>query len=88
MQPAPSLGAAVAQAAANAEVHGAVAALRLLDAVPGISVQNYQPYWAVRAHLLHQLGRAEAAAAYDRAVGLTEDPALREFLRARQASDR
>ena len=45
----------------------------------------YQPYWAVRAHLLRSLGRAaEAAEAYDRAIGLAVDPATRQFLLARR----
>jgi len=42
---------------------------------------DYQPYWALRAHLLARQGRAaEAAQAYARAIGLSEDPAVREFL--------
>jgi RNA polymerase sigma-70 factor (ECF subfamily) len=42
---------------------------------------DYQPYWAVRAHVLQRLGKArEAADAYDRAIGLAEDPAVRKFL--------
>jgi RNA polymerase sigma-70 factor (ECF subfamily) len=45
------------------------------------AVSHYQPYWAVRAHLLQRLGKKrEAADAYDRAIGLAEDPAVREFL--------
>ena len=44
-------------------------------------VSAYQPYWAVRAHLLQRLGRtADASDAYDRAIGLAEDPAIRQFL--------
>ena len=40
------------------------------------SVLNYQPYWAVRAHLLGLSGDVEAARdAYSRAIGLSEDPA-------------
>jgi len=35
----------------------------------------------VRAHLLRRLDRgSEAVAAYDRAIGLTQDPAVRRFL--------
>ena len=45
------------------------------------AVSHYQPYWSVRAHLLQRLGKKrEAADAYDRAIGLAEDPAVREFL--------
>ena len=52
---APSIGAAVARAAAHAEVHGAQAGLALLDQIDAHSVVSYQPYWAVRADLLRQL---------------------------------
>jgi predicted RNA polymerase sigma factor len=83
MQLAPSIGAAVARVAAHSEVHGPQAALTLLDQIESEAI-SYQPYWAVRAHLLQKLGRAEAAAdAYDRAIGLSEDAAVREFLNER-----
>ncbi len=82
---APSLGAGVARAAAHAEVHGTEAALTLLDAMDPVMLRSYQPYWAVRAHLLLQLERADAAEAFEHAIGLTEDPAVREFLLERRA---
>jgi predicted RNA polymerase sigma factor len=76
---APTLGARVAQAAAVAEASGPAAGLALLDSLGPVA--TYQPYWAVRAHLLRSLDRmSEAAAAYERAIGLTEDPAVRRFL--------
>ncbi|MFW6078378.1 MAG: RNA polymerase sigma factor [Gemmatimonadota bacterium] len=81
---APTLGARVAQAAAVAEASGPAAGLALLDALDALdetAVATYQPYWAVRGHLLRLLDRGpEATAAYDRAIGLTEDPAVRRFL--------
>ena len=78
---APTLGARVAQAAAVSETRGAAAALTLLDALDRAAVAAYQPYWAVRAHLLRHLGRAkEAMESYDRAIGLTEEPSIRRFL--------
>jgi RNA polymerase sigma-70 factor (ECF subfamily) len=44
-------------------------------------VAAYQPYWALRAHLLKAVGRiGEAREAYTRAIGLSEDRAVREFL--------
>jgi RNA polymerase sigma-70 factor (ECF subfamily) len=44
-------------------------------------VSTYQPYWAVRAHFLQRLGKtSEAADSFDRAIGLAEDPAVRQFL--------
>ena len=52
-----------------------------LDGLESESVASYQPYWAVRAHLLQRVGKTcEALDAYDRAIGLAEDPAVREFL--------
>ena len=82
---APTLGARVARAAAVAEARGPLDGLALLDEIDGALVASYQPYWAVRAHLLRSLGRAaEAAEAYDRAIGLAVDPATRQFLLARR----
>ncbi len=85
MQLAPSIGGAVARAAAQSEVRGPEAGLTLLDQIDLHTVISYQPYWAVRAHFLRQLGRSEAAAeAYDRAIGLSEDAAVRAFLAERR----
>ncbi len=78
---APTVGAIVGRAAAVAEAHGAIAGSALLESVPLETVTNYQPYWALKAHLLRRLGRhSEATAAYERAIGLCEDPAMRLFL--------
>jgi RNA polymerase sigma-70 factor (ECF subfamily) len=78
---APTLGARVAQAAAVAEAHGAAAGLAQLDRIDTAVVATYQPFWAVRAHLLRQAGDAAGAVdAYDVAIGLTKDPATRQFL--------
>jgi RNA polymerase sigma-70 factor (ECF subfamily) len=83
---APTFGARVAQAAAVAEASGPATGLALLEALDRPAVATYQPYWAVRAHLLRLLDRpSEAVAAYDRAIGLTEDPAVRRFLIDRRA---
>ncbi len=77
----PALGTRAGYAAAVAEANGPEAGLAILDAMALGDVSGYQPYWAVRAHLLQQLGkRREAADAYDRAIGLAEEPAVREFL--------
>ena len=85
VQLAPTLGARVAQAAAVAEAHGAAAGLALLDTIDRAAVATYQPFWAVRAHLLRQVGEGvDAVEAYDRAIGLTEDPAIRRFLLERR----
>jgi predicted RNA polymerase sigma factor len=77
----PTLGRRTGYAAALAEANRAEQGLALLDAIDKDAVSAYQPYWAVRAHLLQRLGRGpEAQHAYDRAIGLAEDPAVREFL--------
>jgi predicted RNA polymerase sigma factor len=77
----PTLGAQTGYAASLAEANGPEQGLAVLDAIDQNAVCGYQPYWAVRAHLLRRLGRApEASDAYDRAIGLAEDPAVREFL--------
>ena len=82
----PALGALVGRAAAVAEVKDPQTALSLLDAIDPASVTSYQPYWAVRAHLLKRLHREpQAAAAFDRAIGLTEDAAVRDFLLERRS---
>jgi RNA polymerase sigma-70 factor (ECF subfamily) len=77
----PALGTQAGYAAAVAETEGPETGLSVLDAIDPTAVSRYQPYWAVRAHLLQRLGRTrEASDAYDRAVGLAEDPAVRAFL--------
>jgi RNA polymerase sigma-70 factor (ECF subfamily) len=84
---APTLGALVGRAAAAGEAYGAAAGLAALEEIPEDAVSAYQPYWAARAHLLARLGRQdEAMTAYDRAIGLAEDPAARDFLLRRKAS--
>ena len=76
-----AIGTRVGYAAAVAEANGPEAGLAALQPISREDVSDYQPYWAVRAHLLQRLGKTqEAADAYDRAIGLAEDPAVREFL--------
>jgi RNA polymerase sigma-70 factor (ECF subfamily) len=83
---APTTGALVGRSAATAEARGAAAGWEQLKAIPSDSVITYQPYWAQAAHLLRRLGRAEEArAAYDRAIGLCENPAMRDFLTRKAA---
>ncbi|MGC2197645.1 MAG: RNA polymerase subunit sigma-70, partial [Terriglobales bacterium] len=81
----PTLGTRTGYAAALAEANEPQAGLAVLNAIESDSVSSYQPYWAVRAHLLQQLRKTpEALDAYDRAIGLAEDPAVREFLLKRR----
>jgi RNA polymerase sigma-70 factor (ECF subfamily) len=78
---APTLGALVGRAAALAGARGPSAGLAALDAIEARAVATYQPYWAVRAHLLAQSEKPdEACDAYARAIGLSEDQAVRAFL--------
>jgi RNA polymerase sigma-70 factor (ECF subfamily) len=77
----PTLGTQTGYAAAVAEANGAEAGLAVLNGIESDAASGYQPYWAVCAHLLKLLGRiSEALEAYDRAIGLVEDSAVRQFL--------
>jgi predicted RNA polymerase sigma factor len=81
VQLAPTFGALLGRAAAVAEAYGAAAGLALLERIPEQDVEQHQPYWAVRAHLLRALGRDEEARnAVDQAIRLTEDESVRRFL--------
>jgi RNA polymerase sigma-70 factor (ECF subfamily) len=77
---------AVNRAIALAETRGAAAGLEALDAVSDDRrLAEYQPYWAARAGLLARTREFEAAdAAYERAIGLESDPAVRRFLERRR----
>jgi RNA polymerase sigma-70 factor (ECF subfamily) len=79
--------AAINRALAIAEVQGPQQALIDLDAVatdPRLS--EYQPYWAARAELLVRVNaRHHARHAYDIAIGLERDPAVRRFLEHRRS---
>jgi RNA polymerase sigma-70 factor (ECF subfamily) len=79
---------AINRALAIAEVQGAHAAL---DSLPTVTedgrLAEYQPYWAAQAELLSRTGaHTEARHAYDRAIGLERDPAVRRFLQERRAA--
>lgn len=82
---APTLGSRVALAAARARLDGPAAGLAMLDEDQD-ELDRFQPAWATRAQLLADSGRAaEAAAAYERAISLTTEPAIRRFLERRRA---
>ncbi len=77
---------AINRAVAIAETKGPRAGLAALDAVNASALSQYQPYWSARAHLLARTGdHAAARPAYDRAIGLEIDPAIRRFLQKRKA---
>jgi RNA polymerase sigma-70 factor (ECF subfamily) len=81
---APTLGARVARAAARARVDGPEAGLALLERDQDPLIDRFQPAWATRAQLLAEAGRPrDAAVAYERAISLTTEPAIRRFLENR-----
>ncbi|MGA7930682.1 MAG: hypothetical protein WCA20_32390 [Candidatus Sulfotelmatobacter sp.] len=57
----PTLGTQTGYAAAVAEAKGPEAGLAVLDGIDPAAVSTYQPYWAVRAHLLQRLGKTPEA---------------------------
>ena len=76
---------AINRAVAQAEVHGPTEGLAALAEISADArLADYQPYWAARAGLLARAGDINAAhAAYQRAIGLESDPAVRRFLQQR-----
>jgi RNA polymerase sigma-70 factor (ECF subfamily) len=83
---APGIGNLVGRAVALAHAKDPTAGLTALNAITDARVKSYQPYWAARGHLLHLLHRnPEAREAWERAAGLTDDPALRRYLTRRCA---
>ena len=77
----PTLGAAIGYAASLGRTGRVDEALAVLDGLDPGRVERHQPFWAVRAWVLDQLERDEAArTAYDRAIGLTADAAVRDWL--------
>jgi predicted RNA polymerase sigma factor len=77
---------AINRALAIAEVHGPGAALAAMpDPSADRRISEYQPYWAARASLLAKSGaNDESRRAYEMAIGLERDPAVRRFLQKRQ----
>ena len=77
---------AINRAVAIGASRGATAGLQALEQVAAdVRVKQYQPYWAARADLLAKAGAGkEALDAYEMAIGLERDPAVRRFLQGRQ----
>ncbi len=78
---------AINRAIAVAETRGAEAGLAILDGlVLDAELGAYQSYWAARAELLRRARRpGDADHAYDMAIGLEADPAVRRFLQRQKA---
>jgi len=79
---------AINRALAIAELRGAQSALEAMPEVAAdVRLAEYQPYWAARAELLAKTGaQGEARRAYEVAIGLERDPAVRRFLQRRQSA--
>jgi RNA polymerase sigma-70 factor (ECF subfamily) len=79
---------AINRALAVAELQGASAALDALQSVASDArVRQYQPYWAARAELLAKTGaHDEARHAYEMAIGMERDAAVRRFLQRRKSA--
>lgn len=79
---------AINRAVALAETRGAQAGLQVLQELSSDPrIAQYQPYWAARAALLARTdARKSAREAYDMAIGLERDPAVRTFLQNRQSA--
>ena len=79
---------AINRAVAIAEAEGAAAGLAALYVLGDDKrLDDYQPYWAARAGLLARLGQVQLATdAYERAIGLERDPAVRRFLQGKRAA--
>lgn len=77
---------ALNRALALAELEGPHAASVILDDLATDKrLADYQPYWAARADVLARMGERERAHhAYEMAIGLARDEAVRRFLQARQ----
>ncbi|WP_299919280.1 sigma-70 family RNA polymerase sigma factor [uncultured Roseobacter sp.] len=70
----PSIGGAVSRAAVVAEDAGPSEGLRMLDVIDFAGLDTYQPFHAVRAYCLAEIGRtADAAEAYAKAISLCRD---------------
>ena len=81
---------AINRAIAMAETDGPAAGLAALATLEGDGrLSQHQPDWAARAALLASAGDIDAAdMAYEQAIGLERDPAVRRFLQHRRAAMR
>jgi predicted RNA polymerase sigma factor len=77
---------AINRSLAMAETQGPAAALAAMPDSADARLTSYQPYWAARAELLAKTGaHKDAWDAYEIAIGLERDPAVRSFLQKRQS---
>lgn len=79
---ADTIGARLGHIAARAESEGAAAAYEALAGWDEASISTHQSYWALRARLEQRLGH-DPDRAFERAIALSDDPAVQRFLRRR-----
>jgi len=83
----PTVGNVVSRAAMLLEAGQAQLAREALEALPAAQTARYQPYWVTTAFVAKATGDRQAAGkAFDTAIALTEDPAVRLFLTEQAAS--
>lgn len=86
MQAYPSIGGAVSRAAVVAQDAGPQEGLKMLGLIDYDGLDAYQPFHAVRAQCLADLGRfAEAAEAYNIAIALCPDQPSKRWLEKKVA---
>lgn len=82
----PSAGAMVSQAVVTANLHGAEIGLEALASLEAQVGTGFQPLWAARAELLSRVSKLEqAGVCYDKAISLTTDIPVMQFLRKKRA---
>lgn len=82
----PTIGNQVSRAAMLLDAGKPDLAREALDSLPPAQTISYQPYWVTTAFVAKALGDAvKTKAAFEIAIGLTEDPAVRDFLTERTA---
>lgn len=80
----PSWGSMVGESIACIECSQFQRAQELLAGIPATVSQNYQPWWVAQAYLAERSGDGPAAVqAYETAIGLCSQPAMREYLKSR-----
>ncbi len=85
----PSVGATIGLSAGLLMRGDPHRALLLLDGLPMNRVKSHQPFWAVRAETLRALGRFDKSSeAFQLAIGLSRDAAVRAYLLEQQTQMR
>jgi predicted RNA polymerase sigma factor len=71
----------------HGEIEGPETGLVVLEEIKDPALEAFQPYWATRAHLLARVGENKAAAdAYSRAIEMTVDDSVRDYLMSCRAA--